>query len=59
MTTQTTGREVSSKSRPTTDPRLVVWAELPRHPDEDASEREPWYDVAALYEEPERWDGMA
>jgi hypothetical protein len=34
----------------------VLWVELPA-PRE--IERESWYDPAALYEEPERWDGMA
>jgi hypothetical protein len=34
----------------------VLWLELPAP---DSGTREPWYDPSALYEEPERWDGMA
>ena len=53
-------------SQPFSNPRLlgaeahrVVWREIPRRPEVEAEEREPWYDLAARYEEPERWDGMA
>ena len=59
MITQTTGRDATKTSRPSADPRVVVWRELPQRRLEQDAPPEPWYDRAALYEEPERWDGMA
>ena len=47
--------------------RHVLWLELPQSGETKRATvtagqypcRDSWYDPAALYEEPERWDGMA
>ena len=59
MTIHTPARELSVQTRLETESRRVVWIELPQDRAVDPGSREPWYDVAALHEEPERWDGMA
>ena len=67
ITPTTPNAEHPSQTRSPAPPRLVVWVELPRQAADarptpasgQAAAREPWYDPAAVYEEPERWDGMA
>lgn len=68
MPTQTAAADrPAPHNAPTASPRMVVWRELPAptgsRDSRDALPRVPardtWYDPAALYEEPERWDGMA
>ena len=59
MTIHTPARELPSKTRPEAESRRIVWIELPQDRVVEPGSREPWYDVAALDEEPERWDGMA
>ena len=61
MNTRTPADDRVYSAAPKGGPRLVVWVDLPepqggRAPD---AARDAWYDPAALYEEPERWDGMA
>jgi hypothetical protein len=65
MPTRATAADHASDTAASTaaPPRLVVWLELPQSKQRDAADRaatrDSWYDPAALYEEPERWDGMA
>lgn len=59
MTFHTAARELPCKTRPEVESRRVVWVELPQDRVVEPGPREPWYDLAALHEEPERWDGMA
>ena len=60
MNTRTTADGTVYSAAPKAASRPVLWVELPQ-PCTDASTvaRESGYDPAALYEEPERWDGMA
>lgn len=60
MNPRTTADDTLCSAAPKAAPRPVVWVELPA-PGTDTSSmaRDTWYDPAALYEEPERWDGMA
>ena len=55
-------RHASTDTRGAVSPRLVVWVELPQ-PEPPGGQRGPLrgpvYDPSALYEECERWDGMA
>ena len=68
MAIQTTDRAASNTTRPQASPRMTVWVELPQSgaaaaPSEKtppyAADRTTWYDPAALYEEADRWDGLA
>lgn len=60
MNTRTTADDTIYSAAPKAVPRPVVWVELPQpRTDTSSMARDTWYDPAALYEEPERWDGMA
>lgn len=66
MTTQTTTDSASTGTAQNAAPRLAVWLELPQSRAQETAApaahdmaRDSWYDPAAVYEEPERWDGMA
>ena len=59
--TQTASTAVPTKeTRSPANPRLVVWVDLPASADRDPARLPPAvYDPSALYEDLERWDGMA
>ena len=68
MTTRIAATEQPSEATAAPDAaaRVVLWLELPKSAIKAGATgaarevaRETCYDPAALYEEPERWDGMA
>ena len=60
MTIRTTSQNVGTKPRNELESHRVVWVEIPQRPEaEHGIPDDTRHELAAMSEEPERWDGMA